>query len=793
MNGQNKTTDRTLALSTTLVRWRWLLMLLSLVIVGSLASGGRFISFATDYDVWFSDDNPQLIDFTTLQNTYDKSDNVLFIIAPKDGKVFSRETLTSVEWLTKQAWQMPFSTRVDSITNFQHTYANGDDLVVTDLVKNAETLNNTELITISKIALHEPLLLNRVISADAAVTAVSVTINLPKNSPEGNPTVTAFARDLAEQLKSRNPNLEMHLTGLVVMDNAFMEASLNDMSSLTLIMFGLIIFGLLVFLRSISGTLSILVVIIMSIMATMGFSGWLGVQLTPVSAGSPTIVMTIVVANAVHILVSLIHAMRSGMTKREALIESLRINIQPVALATITTVVGFMSMHFSDVPPFHDLGNMVAMGVIIALILSMAFLPWLIMLLPMRVKVIENHNNRHMGGFADFVIRRRSTLLWSFTALTLLLVAFIPQNNINDNIWEYFDKTIAFRVDTDYASDHLVGPYYLEYSLQSNQSNGISVPRYLKTIDNFQQWLYQQPEVVHVNTISDILKRLNKNLHGDNPDWYRLPDNKEMSAQYLLLYEMSLPYGLDLNNQINLDKSATRIVVSLHNLSNNKMIALHQRAKEWLSNNAAGYELIASSPLYMFSHISLRTVYQMIGGVAFALTLISLMIMISLRSFKIGLISLIPNLVPPVMAFGIWGILIGEVGFTLAVGLGMTIGIIVDDTVHFLSKYLRARREKGLNPEQAVRYAFSNVGTALIITTIVLVSGFSVLTFSSFKLNFDLGLITAITIGIAIIVDFLLLPALLIKFDKREYVTEAQDDSISGNKIIIQQTALEDA
>ncbi|MBL1274622.1 MAG: MMPL family transporter [Ectothiorhodospiraceae bacterium] len=585
------------------------------------------------------------------------------------------------------------------------------------------------------------------------------------------------------------------------MDNAFMEASQKDMGSLTLIMFGLILFGLLVFLRSISATLSILVVIILSIMATMGFSGWLGVKLTPVSAGAPTIVMTIVVANAVHILVALIHAMRTGMTKREALIESLRINMQPVALATITTVVGFMSMHFSDVPPFHDLGNMVAMGVIIAFTLSMAFLPWIVMLLPMRVKVVENHKNRHMTDFADFVIRKHKTLLWTFVALTIVLVGLIPQNKINDNIWQYFDESVAFRVDTDFASEHLTGPYYLEYSLKSPHSNGVSTPEFLTSIDQFQQWLYLQPEVVHVNTISDIMKRLNKNLHGDDPNWYRLPDNKELAAQYLLLYEMSLPYGLDLNNQINVDKSATRIVVSLHNLSNNNMIDFHQRAQDWLSKNAADYSLIASSPMYMFSHISLRTVYQMVGGVAFALMLISFLILVSLRSVKIGVISLIPNLIPPVMAFGVWGVVVGEVGFALAVGLGMTIGIIVDDTVHFLSKYLRARREKGLNPEQAIHYAFANVGTALIITTIVLVSGFSVLTFSTFKLNFDLGLITALTIGIALVVDFLLLPALLIMFDRRDYASEnelenkddTKDERSSIKNPLIPEVALEDA
>jgi len=223
------------------------------------------------------------------------------------------------------------------------------------------------------------------------------------------------------------------------------------------------------------------------------------------------------------------------------------------------------------------------------------------------------------------------------------------------------------------------------------------------------------------------------------------------------------------------------VVTSLHNLSNNEMIELHQRALKWLKKNAGDLELTAGSPMFMFSHISLRTVYQMVGGVAFALLLISALIIFSLRSVKIGLISLIPNLVPPAMAFGVWAMLIGEVGFALAVGLAMTIGIIVDDTVHFLSKYLRARREEGLDPEAAVRYAFDHVGKALMITTVVLTAGFSVLLFSTFKINFDLGLITGLTIVIALVVDLLLLPSLLLKYDTHDYssVTATNKNAIS--------------
>jgi len=760
------------SITNNLVKWRWFFALLSLAVVFSMASGARFLSFATDYEVWFSDDNPQYLDFSSIQKTYVKADNVVVLITPKDGEVFNKKTLASVEWLTKEAWQIPFSTRVDSLSNFQYTYAHEDELTVVDLIEGAENLSVSDLARIKEIAMNEPLLLNSAISKNARVTAVNVTINLPKGDPEGSPKVTAYTRDLITQLKQLNPDIDVRLTGLVVMDNAFMEASMEDMGTLTLIMFSLILIGLLFFLRSITATLSILVIIILSIASTMGFAGWMGVQLTPVSASAPTIVMTIVVANAVHILLSMIQSMREGIEKRKALSESLRVNIQPVILATITTVVGFMTMHFSDVPPFHHLANMVASGVLISFMLSMTFLPWLLMLFPVRVKVSESQTSEKLSALGEFVIRKRKQVLWSMVGLTVLSSALIPLNIVNDRIWEFFDESVAFRVDTDYASEHLTGPYYLEYGLESSQSGGISEPKYLGVLDQYKTWLYQQPEVVHVNILSDIMKRLNKNLHNDDSSWYRLPDDRELAAQYLLLYEMSLPYGLDLNNQINVDKSGTRVTVSLHTLSNNEMIAFNDRAQNWLRDTAPWISLTVGSPQFMFSHISLRTVEQMTGGVVFALILISVLILISLKSIKIGLISLIPNLVPPMIAFGIWAIMVGEVGFALALSVSMIIGIIVDDTVQFLSKYMRGRREKYLSPEDAIRYAFTNVGPALMITTTVLAIGFSVLMLSTFKLNFELGLITSMTISIALIVDFLLLPVMLLTFDTADYVCE---------------------
>ena len=157
----------------------------------------------------------------------------------------------------------------------------------------------------------------------------------------------------------------------------------------------------------------------------------------------------------------------------------------------------------------------------------------------------------------------------------------------------------------------------------------------------------------------------------------------------------------------------------------------------------------------------------MLGGTTIALVLISLIMIVALRSFKLGLTSMVPNLVPAAMGFGIWGMFVGEVGLALSVVTSMTLGIVVDDTVHYMSKYQRARVEKGYDSEQAVRYAFTSVGRALVVTSVVLIAGFLVLAFSAFKLNSGMGLLTALVIALALLADFLLLPTLLMKIEDK--------------------------
>jgi predicted RND superfamily exporter protein len=451
------------------------------------------------------------------------------------------------------------------------------------------------------------------------------------------------------------------------------------------------------------------------------------------------------------------------------MVDSIRINLQPVFLTSVTTAIGFLSMNFSDAPPFHDLGNIVAIGVIIAFGLSVTFLPAVMMLLPGKQRSGETASSRVMQRFAEFVIAKRKKLLVGMGLACLVLISFIPQNELNDDFVKYFSERIEFRRDADFASANLAGLYLIDYSLESGQDGGVSDPEFQQHIENFANWYREQAEVIHVNVITDTFKRLNKSMHGDEQSWYKLPDSRELAAQYLLLYEMSLPYGLDLNNQINIDKSATRMTVMLYNMTTRTVLDLEQRAQQWLrANTPVSMHNDGASPTIMFSNIGERNIKSMLIGTTVALVLISIILVVALRSIKIGLLSLIPNLIPAALAFGAWGIAVGQIGLALSIVTGMTLGIVVDDTVHFLSKYLRARREKGLDAQDAVRYAFSTVGLALVATSVVLVAGFTVLTFSAFALNSNMAFMTAVTIIFAIVADFLLLPPLLMAIDGKE-------------------------
>ncbi len=750
------------------IRWRIPVLALALMAAAVATWGLRDLRFSADYRVYFSADNPQLLDFEALENTYTKTDNILFVLQPGDQQVFTNEMLGIIKALTEDAWQIPYAMRVDSITNFQHTQAAGDDLVVADLVEDPAALDSAGLAGVRTIALQEPALVNRLISKDAATAGIMVTLQLPGDDyTEFIPAAVNRAAAMATTLRSTYPDMTVALTGIAVFSHAETTVSQQDLLRLLPVMYSIFVIAMLALLRSFYGTLVALLVVTLSALSAVGISAWLGMQMNPSTALAPIVILTLAIADSVHLLMTTFQEMRTGSSRQIALVKSLRVNTEPVFLTSLTTLIGFLSLNFSDAPPFRDLGNISAMGVFAAWGFSMTVLPALVSMLPLSVGQSSSPSRLPMEWFGDFIIAHRTSLLWVMTLLALLLAAFIPRLELDDRFIQWFDEDTDFRQDTDFASANLIGPYTLEFSIGSGEAGGIQDPAYLERLEAFAHWLRAQPEVSHVYSLTDIMKRLNKSLHGDEQDWYRLPESRELAAQYLLLYEMSLPYGLDLNSQLNLDKSATRVTVSLQTVPMKGIRAITDRSENWLAENMPGeMQTQATGLTIVFVYLAERNIRSMLGGTALAFLLISVTLMLALRSIRMGLVSLIPNFLPVAMTFGLWGLLVGHIGIIASIITATTLGLIVDDTVHILSKYHRARSLQGLSAHDAIRFSFSHVGTALWVTTVVLVTGFMVLTQSRFALNADMGLLTSITLVFALFMDFLLLPPLLMLLDR---------------------------
>ena len=750
----------------SVVNHPWLTLLLVLILFGGFGLNIRHIQPSVSYQDMLGKDHPKLIDYELIQREYTRDDNLLVLIEAKDGNAFDSGTLSAIAELTEKLWKTPYSIRVDSVTNFQHSYAEGDDLIVGDLYSSETDGEYRNPEEIRSIAVKEPLLMNRATNHQGNVVATSVSFAFPNRNASEKLSAYAYVVDLTKELEIAQPELRSYISGLVALDATVMDISQKETGMFLLLVTGVVVLLMTLFMRSLAAVLVSILVCLFSILTALSLAGFMGWKLTPFTASVPLIILIIAVADCVHIVISYLHELTKQNDKATALKQALSLNLLPVAITSITTGIGFLTLNFSASDSIHALGNEVAFGVMAAFLLSVSLLPAALVLLPKPKRRLDSVNGSVSTWLSGVVYQFRRPVLLIAVLMAVGLCSSIPRNEINDIIPHYFAESLPWRQANDFSEKEFGGAYTFSWSLQSSEVAGISDPHFLAQANKFVDWLRAQPKVVYVNSITDTFKRLNKNMHAEDPEYYRLPEQRDLASQYLLLYEMSLPYGLDLNNQTNLDKSAIRVQATFMTLSTSEILAMEQEVTGWLEHNLPEIKTTGSGVQLMFAHMMSNDVAAMIYGTTLGLAVISLLLIFIFRSFRMGVISLLPNLVPALMAFGVWGLTVGQIGMGLAMVSGMTIGIIVDDTVHFLYKYLQSRRERGYSSVQAVEYAYATVGPAIVFTTVVLIAGFLLMTFlAEFRVNADMATMTSIVLGLALVFDLLALPAVLLIVD----------------------------
>ena len=752
------------------VRWicGWVLVI-ALLLTGLSIHTQQFteIKYHSGPYLYFTDDN---VDFQTLQkmeSRYAPDTSLIFVFAPNEGDIFTAESLKAIKEITEIAWTLPYVSRVDSISNFQHTEIDGDTLSTDYLYTQADTLSNDDIQKIKRIALNEKALLRQTLSESGNIAAIIATVNIDEAQTQAL-EIMPLANKAADKLRLKYPGGKIMFLGDVPIAAATNKATLDTFTKTSPIAMTLVLVCLIILFRNAYSIVVTQLVIVLSIGLAFCIFMLSGCMLSPISAGASPIILTLAVADCVHILVAYQQQCSLNKNKREAMLESLRLNFSPVWLTSITTGIGFLMMNFAESPPFHDLGNAVFIGVMLGFLLSVSLLPAIMMLLPRPNYQFGNSQIRYMENLAHFTIKQRKKLLWGMSLGVVLLISFIPMNRVNDILTEYFDETFEVRQALDFYVSNMGGLQRLQFVVPAQGSGGITEPEYLKHLDELIQWVETQPKVSHARSFVDVVKRLNRSLHEGDPSYYSIPNNRELISQYILLYELGLPFGLGLDTQVDMKKSETKLEIVFERIHSDEIVNLRENIHQWMRANWPDYMQASATGMdSLFSDITFANVRSMVIGTIIALTLVSALLILSLGSVRYGLLSLLPNLLPAAMTFGVWGIISGEVGLVVSIITCMTLGIIIDDTVHFLSKYVRAKREQNLNTEQAVTFAFETVGIALIATSIILVANFGVMGFSHYYPNAATGILTSLTITFALVIHFLFFVPLLLTIDAK--------------------------
>lgn len=725
--------------------------------------GAKQLTATRSHEIYFSPTDPEKLAFDELQNIYIKDENVLIVFESKHGNIFTEENLKLIHDVTERAWLVPYSYRVDSITNYQHSMAHEDGILVKDYFDPKLSYDGESLDALKERAITEPILLNRLINNAGSVSAINVRINLPEVDTQKETRIVVHSvREIVNQIRESTDDINVYLTGRIMMNNAFSEAALQDFKTLFPASIFLMLLIVAVIFRSLFAAVAVLLVILVSVIFALGFAGFIAIPISPPTSTAPIIIMVVAIANTVHIIQSFYRNTNLGFSAKDGTIASLAKNLLPVSIASLTTALCFLSLLFSDVPPFRQLGLIVTVGVLVSFVSSILLLPGILSFFPTRTRQDLYLAESKIEAFKQLILERKRAIRIVFLFLIPVCVFGLSQNVLNDVFLHYFDDDIDFRRDSDFVVDNLTGLYTLEYSVESGFSGGISDPKFAQEVEEFTAWLREQEHVRYVASYTDILKKLNMNFHDDTDEAFRIPGTRDLIAQLILTYELSLPYGLDLSNQINIDKSATRLSIAIDTVSSIEVKELDRRIRDWIDEHTERISTKgATGTTMMFANIGQKNISSMILSITGALTLVSIVLVFVFRSVKLGCISLLPNLLPAMLAFGLWGLFIGEIGLALSVVTSMTLGVIVDDTVHFMISYKNGLKLNNNNANAAISKAFQDVGPAMLSTSFVLICGFLLLSCSSFEVNSAMGLMTALIVFIALLVDMLLLPALL--------------------------------
>ncbi len=635
--------------------------------------------------------------------------------------------------------------------------------------------SSEELKEKKKIALNEKQVKNVYISEDGKVAVLLLTPQFPDFAQDKSNDLYHRIHKILDTEEQRS-GYKFYVGGIPEMSVAFEKYIGEDTKIIMPLMVVFILLTMLFLFRSLAGMIAPMLVIFLSTIGTLGIAYLIGFDLDSMSAMAPPVLMAIGIADSIHILTLFFREFQQGKSRKEAMIISLKLNLLPCFLTSITTAIGFLSLLSSISPPIRVFGMMVAIGSLLAFIITVTFLPALLSVLKYskKRKYHGEQSRTWANRLGHFVVRYRKPIIISTITFTFSLCYFILRITPDNNPASQVKENTSIRKAMDFIDQHIKGSYNIEIVLDTQKDKGIHDYRFLEKVDSLQGYIETQLvkdenlpfSIGSTSSVVNIIKTLNQKMNKDDPIYYKIPndphkDTAKQIAEYLFLFNSSAPSGRGISNQITLDHKMMRLTVRYPITSSENTKKLIDRIKAYCKKELVGTLVHVTGQVSIFSYMDVKMTINMLKGLAIAFILITLVLMITFRSIKIGLLSLIPNILPIIIMFGLIGLTDTPLDGGLMMVALVTLGIVVDDTVHFIAKFLRSRHQ-GKSVLESIFQVYYDVGAAIIFTTVILSAGFGILIFSNFGMNTNFGIFTSVTLIAALFMDLFFFPSILL-------------------------------
>lgn len=737
----------------------------SFILVTVASAGITNLKVSTDNRVFYGNANKHFTEFLEFEANYTSNNNILFVLHGPT-VVIDRRYAEAIRWLTNEAWSIQNVIRVDSLSTHPVVTSSGDNIDVVPLLDFYCPLKQN-CIEQNPKHLKSPEITNRLVNDSLRSTGILATLNLEIGTVGEIEHISNQVTELSARFAERYPDFELVHTGGIPMMAAFANASEADLSLLLPIAFVTIFVLLYVFLGGFNPALMLLTMGILAISVTLGCAGWFGHVLNNATSIVPLIVFTLVITGSMHILLHFLRLSSEQISEpdqRAAARAALEGNLSPMIVSAATSIIGLLSLSFVDSPPLRQLGQLSALGVFVGCSMSIVILPLALSKLTrpytsLASSTIQQLLNRYARKFE----RKTTSVVVPLFIFAASLVG-LTQIEIDDNFVDYFDESTEFRIHTDRATELLAGPNHIEILVTNSGENGIFKPAYVNYLGDLSEYVRSLPVVSNASSFYDVLANVSVAFGSPitNPS---ISPTAEEYAQWYLVYELSLQQGQSNTDLVNNQQNQSRISILLKETSSKDIQKLEQDIYSWHATKDSNFDLVVTGENIPVAHLSELNINSMVYGLGGSIFLSALIVGLLLKKLKLGVATLFAILVPVASGFGIWGLFTGTIGLASTAIVALTIGIVVDDSIHLAYRYIDGRVRLDMDSWHSAAYGIHRVGTAITTTSIVMIGGLSALLLSAFEVNSSFGACTCLIIGLALLFNLLVFPRALVWAD----------------------------